>query len=198
MSDIIIVDDFLCPAYQHLIENYFFGPAVEWTEIDDIAMGDSGGLEHLGNKRRGWHHIMCGPNKPFPDGSTPAFNLIVPMVLEAFDMCGYRVDDIHVSRAFKTDPHEDRLEFIHVDLHSPHHVCLYYPHDIDGDTIFYEEKWPDVTMETQPTTEFHEFRRVSPKKGRAVIFDGTRFHSAFRSAVKDRVVINTNAFVSYK
>ena len=50
-------------------------------------------------------------------------------------------------------------------------------------------------MDNAPTTKFTECTRVTPKKGRAVIFDGTRFHSAYRSKKQDRVVINTNASV---
>ena len=50
-------------------------------------------------------------------------------------------------------------------------------------------------MDSASTTKFTELIRVTPKKGRAVIFDGTRFHSAYRSKKQHRIVINTNASV---
>ena len=56
---------------------------------------------------------------------------------------------------------------------------IYYVHDTDGDTVFYDNECKKI------------IKKVSPKKGRAVIFDSLIFHSYKRPVKSDkRVVIN--------
>jgi hypothetical protein len=63
---------------------------------------------------------------------------------------------------------------------------LYYVNNSDGDTVFYNEKYTG-----QPLDYLTEKMRVSPKKGRAVIFDSNQVHAASIPTEKAyRVVIN--------
>tara|TARA_Y100001937_G_C7070924_1_gene308328 strand:+ start:110 stop:703 length:594 start_codon:yes stop_codon:yes gene_type:complete len=56
---------------------------------------------------------------------------------------------------------------------------IYYVHDTDGDTVFYDDECKKIT------------KKVKPKKGRVVIFDSLIFHSYMRPIKSDkRVVIN--------
>ena len=56
---------------------------------------------------------------------------------------------------------------------------IYYVHDTDGDTVFYDNECKKI------------IKKVSPKKGRAVIFDSLIYHSYKRPVKSDkRVVIN--------
>jgi hypothetical protein len=52
-----------------------------------------------------------------------------------------------------------------------HHVMLYYINDSDGDTVFFKT----------PTDMYNEdleiTHRVTPKKGRCVLFDGSMYHT---------------------
>ena len=67
----------------------------------------------------------------------------------------------------------------HLDSPLEHCVCLYYVTDSDGDTIFYDK-------------EGKEFKRVSPKKGRIVFFNGNISHSGSFPLKSTRIVINYN------
>ena len=71
------------------------------------------------------------------------------------------------------------LEGIHTDIPFPHWVCLYYITDSDGDTIFFNDNEEEI-------------KRVSPKKGRIVFFDGTLKHCASIPSKSSRIVLNTN------
>ena len=56
---------------------------------------------------------------------------------------------------------------------------IYYVHDTDGDTVFYDNECKKI------------IKKVKPKKGRVVIFDSLIFHSYKRPVKSDkRVVIN--------
>lgn len=67
----------------------------------------------------------------------------------------------------------------HIDSSSPHDVVLYYLDDTDGDTFFFDQDMNIVD-------------RVSPKKGRAVIFNGLTYHSSSIPTNGTRVTINLN------
>ena len=196
MDDLIIIENFISPNYENVLERYFVNDDwnISWDKKDDITVPEDS--PYTGKNKVGYSHVLATTTQNFPNPLSNAWNFVFPMVFEGFHKAGISVDFLWQSRVFKTPPSDDDdPEYIHVDSHSYHWVCLYYPHDSDGDTVFFNQKWPEVTMDNAPTTKFTEYTRVTPKKGRAVIFDGTRFHSAYRSKKQHRVVINTNASV---
>ncbi len=84
------------------------------------------------------------------------------------------------SRVFISFPLKDiNVNHIHNDQTFPHFVCLYYINDTDGDTIFYNE-------------QEEEIKRISPKKGRIIFFDGTIKHSGSYPTKNTRAIINFN------
>jgi len=195
-QDLIVIDNFICSNYQDVLERYFVNDDwnIPWDKQDDITVPQDS--PYTGKNKVGYSHVLATTTENFPNPVSTAWNFVFPMVFEGFNKAGIDVDFLWQSRVFKTPPSDiNDPEYIHVDSHSCHWVCLYYPHDSDGDTVFFNQKWPEVTMDNAPTTKFTEYTRVTPKKGRAVIFDGTRFHSAYRSKKQHRVVINTNASV---
>lgn len=62
----------------------------------------------------------------------------------------------------------------------PHLACLYYVNDTDGDTIFFNQDKTTI------------IKKVAPKKGRVVIFDGSICHSSSTPTKNVRSVINFN------
>jgi hypothetical protein len=90
-------------------------------------------------------------------------------------------------------------------------VCLYYANDSDGgDTVFFDHTVADMlekyNITDQPMydqqlleiidsqsdkKDFKVIKRVTPKKGRAVIFNGLRYHSAARCQSGHRLIVNT-------
>lgn len=75
----------------------------------------------------------------------------------------------------------------HIDHFFDHNVFLYYVNDSDGDTILYNEKWQELG-EVRTLTEN---TRISPKAGRAILFDGRTYHTPLVPQTSPfRVVIN--------
>jgi hypothetical protein len=85
----------------------------------------------------------------------------------------------------KPDP---RPDWAHVDYETPGYVLLIYINDSEGETILY-----DQTYTGEKVTELTERIRVTPKAGRAVLFDNYIYH-AVGSPVnnKFRHIINMN------
>ncbi|HEY1381373.1 MAG TPA: hypothetical protein VGF55_31520 [Gemmataceae bacterium] len=72
----------------------------------------------------------------------------------------------------------------HVDLPTPHWALIYYVNDSDGDTVILDKTYPDW----QNAAVLHS---VSPKKGRAILFDGRHYHCGTTPARHDvRIVLN--------
>ena len=67
----------------------------------------------------------------------------------------------------------------HIDLSTiDHFVMLYYVCDSDGDTVIYNEK--------DMSDHYTEQKRVTPKQGRVVLFDGSFYHTAEQCRVNNR------------
>lgn len=84
---------------------------------------------------------------------------------------------IRIRRTFPSKEHtKDKYNVPHIDVkdHLPYKTLLYYVDDSDGDTIFFKNK---ITNDILLDSEAVEDQRVSPKKGRAIYFDGGIYHS---------------------
>ena len=91
------------------------------------------------------------------------------------------VEKIYNARIWLLTPEkENYISEPHTDMPDPHLACLYYVNDTDGDTIFFD---PDKTT---------IIKKVAPKKGRVVIFDGSIWHSSSTPTKNVRSVINFN------
>lgn len=67
-----------------------------------------------------------------------------------------------------------------------HKTAIYYISDSDGDTILFDEYYTGKLEHTKKTI----YKRISPKKGRLVIFDALRYHANSWSTQKERVLVN--------
>lgn len=88
--------------------------------------------------------------------------------------------------------YEDSFNSPHVDIFVPHYVVLYYVNDSDGDTFIFEETSDEYEMARIPEIEnFTIKKRITPRKNRAILFDGRYFHTSshpFKSPL--RIVMN--------
>tara|TARA_R110001632_G_scaffold227033_1_gene361223 strand:+ start:81 stop:641 length:561 start_codon:yes stop_codon:yes gene_type:complete len=96
------------------------------------------------------------------------------------------IDTIYTGRLFMNLPTPNPTpDSIHIDLPYPHWVCLYYVTDSDGDTVLFEDDRKT------------EIKRITPKKGRIVFFDGSIPHHSSKPAKNTRVIVNFD-FKGYK
>ena len=105
-------------------------------------------------------------------------NTIGLILKDKFELKGYYIDRLRwglvtsIGKLFKNSPH--------IDTKVPHKTILFYPHDSDGETYFYNDK--------------HEVTEsVIPKMNRAVLFDGSVLHSSSKPIqTARRIVLNVN------
>lgn len=84
----------------------------------------------------------------------------------------------------------------HVDLPGMENYLtgIYYATDSDGDTILFDRK--TINDESEKDSDFWNIgivKRITPKRGRLVVFDGTRLHAGnWPSTDTPRIVFNIN------
>ena len=88
--------------------------------------------------------------------------------------------DVILGRIYITVPHNtDQKNYEpHTDLPYKHMVVLYYVNDADGDTVFFDNNNNNI------------IKSVSPKKGRAVSFDGSILHGGGIPTKGPRCIVN--------
>ena len=103
--------------------------------------------------------------------------------------------DLARSRAILQVPNVARPEMYvpHIDFDSRYIMSvIYYACDSDGDTVLFEESGFDVSMEDRGEHSFKEVDRVSPKKGRLVIFPSDEYHCGSPPSKSNRMLVNFN------
>ena len=125
-------------------------------------------------------------------------DMLVPMIDASCKSIDYNYRYIIQGRSFLQLPLKglsDQLDINHVDRKENHLVILYYVKDSDGDTIIYQNRYQNKyysVMYPEEKEITKELKRVSPKQGRVVIFDGAFYHTAEQPQKDVRLIINYN------
>jgi hypothetical protein len=78
---------------------------------------------------------------------------------------------------------------IHVDNFEEHKTIVYYVNDCDGDTFLFDRLWEEGEKHYDVKT----LQRVTPQQGRAVCFNGLRFHAPSNPIYgRRRYILNIN------
>jgi hypothetical protein len=180
MNDIIVIDNVISISQQNYIEKELItSHTFPWVfNSSDITYGseDANGV--------------CFSSKIMDQDKILNYNFynILPVIHSACDQNNINLNKmLRMSSflSFKKDSDYDMEP--HNDFDIPHYGCLYYVNNSDGDTIFYNKFYPD------DKNNLIEIKRVSPKKGRCVIFNPLRYHSSsFPKENKYRCIVNTN------
>ena len=115
----------------------------------------------------------------------------MPLVYFMEEKLGIKVNNLYRIRiALNTWTGLDIQHNPHVDMNLPHKVLLYYVNDSDGDTVMYNEIHE---LNKSEPKKYTVSQRVTPAKGKAVIFDGWRYHSSSKPLNNaGRFIVNIN------
>ena len=149
-------------------ENEVLHPSIEFkVKYEGTAIED-------GDRPMSFVHVLKSSTKISPHLEN--FGLIPQIVC---DHLNWQLREIIVARLYLILPYNTSLDHYapHVDFPFPHTVVLYYLNDADGNTVFFDSKG-NIT------------ERVSPKKGRVLVFDGTLYHGGGIPKKGPRSVVN--------
>ena len=183
----IVLDDVVPQNIQDDIEALLLGNRFPWYYNLDMEYDFEGFELPSMVASTGFNHAF------FMDGKqiSPFLTKVYPVLTEVLASQSMELKKFLRCKANLTAPKfpfdETTHNIPHVDQIEQHHVLLYYVNDSDGDTVFFNESYKKGLK--TPTV----CKKVSPKKGRVVLFDGMRYHCASNPINSDvRVIINYN------
>ena len=186
-DEVFVFDDIINLSYQLQIEDVLLGERLfnnddfPWYFIPDITYND--GLANQG--RCGFAHYFADED----DGIISEFHpLFLKLIHNSCKKINLKKIDVIQARSFlqlpSNIPHEE-VDDPHIDLiDTDHFVMLYYVCDSDGDTIIYNE--------TEKSESYTIKKKVRPKRGRVVLFDGRLYHTAEQPNNHKRCIVNYN------
>ena len=126
------------------------------------------------------------------------FDLVFPMFYFMEDKTGVALAAVQRMKAnllVQKHIEEGRYNTPHIDIAEPgHKSLLYYVKDSDGDTFLFNETQQDTTRAAQSARDGKALtirRRVSPRKGQAVLFNSNIWHASSHPRENaTRVVLN--------
>lgn len=183
MFKTLILDDIVDETQQNIIFNRLMSS--KWNFLNDVSGVNSEYPSY------GFVHMLKHPNH----GITSELyeTISVPIINNIINKINLKIDDIYYNRSFLQLPLNEKYikehNGVHVDLPMDHIACVYYCNDSDGDTIIYEQTMKEISGGTTGV-ELKEHNRVFPKKGRIVLFDGSRYHCSSQPKNNLRCIIN--------
>ena len=184
-----VIDNVVSSIYQDRLEETFLS-------MEGASWRFNSHLTHESSKSGefGFTHILVNPNY-----RSEYFNYVLPLVYEISEKSGVNVSDILLARSFlqtpSISPYDNDL--FHIDMPQQHHmVFLYYVNDSDGDTLISSKRYNQQPYSREREMPVRE--RITPKKGRVVVFDGDLFHAAGIPKKNVRCILNFDVSVDKK
>jgi hypothetical protein len=185
LKETIVIDDIVPELYQERYHDIVLNTN-QWLFIRDME------YNQVSNKFPSYGFNMVFKHPELGVVSELYEQICVPIIEFVKHKTQLGIEDIIYTRAFLQVPLEKTFvkpnNGIHVDLPTDHYACVYYLNDSDGDTVLYEQ----TRYNTQygSNVKLKEHKRVKPKRGRLVMFDGARFHCSTQPKNKYRAIIN--------
>lgn len=179
-----VLDDVISDKYSmFLFENL---TKVDWKFVPNLSYGNTDNYDSAGFSKLLFLQKQFNNTEDKKTIISQEYSFVLPMILESFEK--FRLD-CDLSNVFRSrvrltlNKPISKEEDIHIDYSFPHLVLIYYVNTTDGDTVLYDENKKVIN-------------RISPKRGRCVLFDGLIKHASSSSTLSPRMIINTNIIVN--
>lgn len=192
MKDVIVIDQAVPTSVQNLLEDLALGNKVNWFRYKRATYDEGSPIVFPvtpdSQEAQQFMHTIYEDNKPV----SHLFPTIMPVITAIpytikqiirikMNLCVYAQTDNPNAHGM---PHVDFTK-VTEQLMS----AIYYVNDSTGDTLIFDQRYGQSGPLTLKT-------RVTPKKGRLVVFDGALFHAGNTPRTNaPRININFNAFV---
>ena len=186
-NKILIFDDIIDLEYQERIKNILLGDEIfegyyfPWYFTQDVTKQK----DKDSQKRSAFFHGYVRDSDTIGIIDSVFHYLIVPLLENACNRIGKQSVNVIQGRSFLQLPINykgEREDSPHIDTSDDHFVMLYYVCDSDGDTIIYNEQ--------EKSDRYTVQKKITPKQGRVVLFDGSYYHTAEQPLNNIRCVVN--------
>jgi len=188
-DDIFVFDNAVSRNYQDAIEARIQENNFPWFYVPNVSRRTTG-EDQLAADSVGFAHAFFIKDK----GSISFITeFLTPLLYECCGRIDAKPDQVYFGRIFMTvGTGRPQRNLYHVDMPSPHLVCLYYVNDASGPTVILDKTCKEIHPDRINACDQsqHIAREVEPKKGRVVLFNGLRFHASTAPDSGRRCIIN--------
>jgi hypothetical protein len=193
-----IFDDIISESDQTKLEQYVKLSNLQWNYQHNIT-GQYGGTDSL--------ELPANVLKGIDITDSDILNIINSIKLNLLNKVNIEFEKDYRYKINWTAPINQNYDFknlIHVDMDVSHIVIVYYINDTDGNTILLNNKKGNSAESHQTNfnsidlDDFEIVNTISPKKGRAVVFDGNIYHYGEYPTITDRFIINFDLVGKYE
>lgn len=173
LDKIKIVRNCVSQQYIDFVSSELHSENIQWIYSPNVTD------QRVKNLKPGFCNYPFLENKPL----NTSYWFLYPLLLEAAGKNNFFIERLFRIRigAYVNRNTKD-YNNIHVDSDVDHIVALYYPHNSDGETVFFD------SMDGA-----NEILRVTPERGTIVFFDGSIPHSSSNPIEHDvRITVNYN------
>ena len=178
-----ILDNIIPKEEQEQLKDYLHGRFFQWYYTKDITNPD----DSVPHYRPGLFHnyFIDGvnnsePNYHFIKSISDKVNKIIQKNLVLYNVRSF----LHLplnEKFMNSGDNKHKADTPHIDLEFEHIVILYYVLDNEAHTIIYEDK-----------KSLKKLKKIKPKQGRVVAFNGKYWHTAEQPVNSNRCIINYN------
>lgn len=183
-DNILILDDVIPEAYADAVENFIFKLNFPWWYQSDSAFGPNSSDIFFPSL----NHCLVRHGETV----NPSFEFLLPMLYYVSDRINLNFNAVISAKSCLQLPlimtSEDRSNNPHVDVELDHTVILYYVNDSDGETIIYDKIYEKNVDFKKDQLSIRQ--RITPKKGRFLIFNGKYLHNSTTPKYGPRCVLN--------
>jgi hypothetical protein len=192
MKDVVVIDRAVPSTIQDMLENVALGDQINWFRSKHATYNHGRApafpVTPDSLDAQQFTHLIYELTKPV----SPLFPTLLPVITAIpytikqlirikINLCIYMHTDNADAHGM---PHVDFTE-----IKEPLISAIYYVNDSTGDTVIFNQRYGQKEPLTVRT-------RVTPRKGRLVVFDGSLLHAGNTPKTNSpRVNINFNAFV---
>lgn len=192
MSDVVIIDDAISLPLQNELERLCLSAEFPWffhassayqkSDLEKYQFADSFFKNSVDTSM--FTHLLYGVN-----GINSQYFELFKSVAEEIPCVQETTLSRYKLNLTQPDPRCTPIthSIAHVDLSNSidYKTILYYINDSDGDTVIFNEVWPHYN-------ELTVKQRISPKKGRMIVFNGKQLHAGNNPSSGVRLTANIN------
>jgi hypothetical protein len=166
-----------------------------WYYLHDTAYSGARESQEIQKHNDSWHFLIYKEGETYNNGLK---NLVESLLISAIDKSGLSCSKlVRIRAGMMTRTPFPVIHDPHVDWEDEHMSALYYVHNSDGETVFYNQmhksESPKKSWEYSSIKDFTIKEKIKPQADRMVIFDGLNYHSSTTPVDHDyRIVINFN------
>jgi hypothetical protein len=191
----LVFDNIISETYsKQLIDNIF---DYNWKFSSNLTYGNNEENVNFQDFEYGFNATLTKEQKYF----------ILPLILKICDLSDIEI--LNKNQISRITPRlqtmlssNNEINDIHTDKEQNHYVIIFYPHNIDGDTILYNQTTLDLSYskfskmnfeeKKKATKSFTILKKITPKKNQVIVFDGNRYHASSSPSKGPRCIININ------